>query len=225
MPAYKRQHYLPTVYLKQFSSDKSILSRKSRVWRTDENGSRIAPVESECRSDYFYSKKDPKSAETLFHGLENLYPSGVSKVRSEAEPNRDEHFSFMLMMFDLHLRNAAYENRTGSEGIEAYNVRVNLFKRELLLHRTEGEPSEDECLRCLRDHWRVRIVTAPTGIELLTSDNPSLWFTTRPNGGLHFAILPITPRFCAVAFDQRAVQAVSATTSDEERTILNLNQC
>ena len=95
MPPYKKQHYLPAVYLSQFSSDQQILTRAgSKVWRTDIIGTHLVSVKSECCKDYFYSKKDPKGTETMFQGLENLYPSSVRRVRSRTEPKPQEHYAF-----------------------------------------------------------------------------------------------------------------------------------
>lgn len=225
MPAYKKQHYLPAVYISQFSSDQTIVSRsRSQVWRTDSNGSRLVPVKSECRKNYFYSKKNPQNPETMFQGLENLYPICVKRVRSRTEPTSREHFALMLMMFDLHLRNVAYENRTKGEGLEAYNIRVDLFKREIVFNPKEGKVSDEDCSACLRKHWKIRILDTGPGTEFATSDNPSLWFSTQPDGHLHYVILPITPAFCALAFDTRVVQAVSATVSRSENDILIVNQ-
>src|SRR5277367_5694359 len=121
MPAYKKQHYLPSAYLKYFSVDQRICNRKSSVWRFDGKIQRCVPIESQCFSDYLYSKKEAAEIESKFQSRENNYCQIVDKIRANKEPTGHNFGDLFLSMFDFYLRNAIHKNRTGKEGIDAYD--------------------------------------------------------------------------------------------------------
>lgn len=136
MPAYKRQHYLPVAYLKYFSIDQSACDRDSWVWRFDGRQQKRVPVESQCSSDYHYSKQDPQTAESIFSKLESRYCAALDKIRAGREPSELECGNLLICMFDFFIRNAVHQNHTGKEGIEAYQIRSRIFWNEIFLRKT-----------------------------------------------------------------------------------------
>jgi hypothetical protein len=221
VPAYKRQHYLPAVYLKEFSGDRKP-TRNSLIWRYDGSLSRQVPVESQCAEDYFYSKERPAEAEKVFHGMENLYPKFLARVKAKQNPTGYEYFGLILMMLDLHLRGAAYLNETGGEGIAAYRMRFHAFKQQLLLGGLHESPTDDQVAEHLRACWRVRVLESVSGNQFLTSDHPSAWASLfRHRKQLDIVVLPLTPRFTAVAFDKRVVDVTTNCTTAEDEGRLN----
>ena len=142
MATYRKQHYLPAVYLQNFASDQGKPSRRSRIWRFNGLKQTHVSVESQCFENYGYSRSNPSGAESVFHGMEGMYGDCMKKIRAGLTGTKREYFGLILMMFDLHLRNAAYKNLTGLEGIEAYRIRLGCFKREILLEDRKEEPSD-----------------------------------------------------------------------------------
>ena len=177
MPAHKKQHYLPAVYLMRFSVDKVKPTRRSKIWRCDGARSHLVPVESQCFEDYHYSKANPSQTEQMFQQLEDIYAECIRKIQNRALPTTRDYFGLILMMFDLHIRTKAYGNFTGQEGIVAYRVRLTGLRRELILGKKEGNPSDAEVFAHLKQNWRVRILSSSPDTEFVTSDNPSAWFT------------------------------------------------
>src|SRR5437868_3168158 len=110
MPEYRRQHYLPAVYLREFSVDPSHIDRDSKVWRFDGKQHSLVPVETQCVDDYFYSRKQAQEAEKMFQNMEGLYAQCVRKIKARQSPTKDEFFGLILMIFDLHIRNEACGN-------------------------------------------------------------------------------------------------------------------
>jgi hypothetical protein len=230
VPEYKKQHYLPSAYLKYFSVDQSACNRKSKIWRFDGKDARLVPVETQCFGDYFYSKKDPAGAEKTFHALEAAYCRFVDEIKAGREPSRISYGDLFLNMTDFHLRNSAHKNRSSDEGLEAYNVRRNLFFVSLLLCAVTDNSAVNEesfvksILKHLFDFWRLEIIPAPQPAQFATSDNPSVLATCQTSSSnkappVEMIILPLDPRHIAIAFDRRsvAVQNKEATFQDVER--------
>lgn len=224
MPPFKRQHYLPALYLKNFSATPD-LGRKAFLWRFDGKSMKYVAVESQCGEDYFYSKKNPAAAEKRFWESEAAYDRCVRLIKERKPPKSWDYFSLILAIFDFHARNAIYENKTGKEGFYAYELRAGLLYRELLLGRTEGDISDFDVFQHLRQYWRVRILSPSPGNGILTSDNPALLFVLRPNTTqIGMAMLPITPYHLAVAFDSRIVYVEGNQMIGNDEGIFNQMQ-
>jgi hypothetical protein len=228
MPAYRRQHYLPAVYLKQFSADGPNATRTSSIWRLDQQRSVCVSVESQCAKDYFYSLCDPEGTEEMFRGMEAAYGRIAQKIWSGEDSTERDFFGLILMMFDLHCRNVCYANRTQEENVHAYRVRIHCL-RQILMGDTCGTVSDQQFGEHLRTVWRVRLLKATRGDELATCDNPVLWFTFDETADLHLMVMPVTPFYCAVAFDRRFSRAVGSNLSTTDESHLNnlqvLNCC
>jgi hypothetical protein len=159
----------------------------------------------------------------MFHGIEKLYGHCVAKIQAGQTSTTEEYFGLILMMFDVHLRNAAYENRTGQEGVSAYKLRLHLFKREFIMGRSDGEDAPDkEVADQLKRNWRVRVLTSRSGHSFITSDHPSAWVSVgKGRPGLNLVILPVTPTHVAIAFDRRIVDVVGSETTTEDDGRIN----
>jgi len=112
---YKKQHYVPVAYLQQFAADRSNISRKSQVWRFDGKESKLVAAETQCYENYFYSKGQAVEAEKMFQAGERSFPECVRSVMAGKCPTKLQFFGLIGTIFDLHLRNAAYENFTSCE--------------------------------------------------------------------------------------------------------------
>lgn len=213
---YKRQHYLPVGYLKYFSTDQTYFARDSWIWRSNGEAKSLVRVDSQCSSDYHYSKKDAASAEQTFHKVENRYCGFMEKILFGLSLNEQDYGALLANMFDIYIRNAIHKNNTGGEGIEAYLVRSRIFLGQVLLSRKDGFTAQD-----VQDHisnyWGVQIIAAPAGRVFITSDNPSVWTSLsdeRP--GLHLLTLPISPTQVAIAYDNRFVFVVSEQMLEDD---------
>jgi hypothetical protein len=221
MPSYKRQHYLPAVYLKQFSPDGHRATRKSMVWRLDEQCHKQVPVKSQCAKDYFYSSCDAKTNEEMFQKMERVYDRIAQKIWNCEKPGEGDYFGLILMMVDIHCRNPFYVNQTGEENIEAYHRRIHCLRNEVLMGTSSEIVTDAELLKRLRERWKVRLLEPARGNELVSCDNPSIWFTIDDSSDLHLMVMPVTPYFCAVAFDTRYCYVEGDRLVREDEELLN----
>lgn len=229
MPQYKRQHYLPSAYLKYFSADQSNCTRESSVWRFDGRTQRLVRVVSQCSEDYLYSMEKAAQTEKMFQRGEDAYCQCVDKLKTRQPLSGKDFGDLVLMMFDFHLCNAAHKNLTGKEGIDAYRLRNRIFVGKILLGREDGQITTADIADHMEKNWSVQIVSAMPNSMFITSDHPSVWTlvntpSVEPKPDLHLVTLPLTPNCTAVAFDRRVLQIVSGqATSDDEGT-LNIGQ-
>ena len=190
----QKQHYLPVVYLKQFSVDGPHSSRKSKIWRLDRNSHELVPVESQCHERFFYSATDTSSAEKLFQPSEKAYAELV-RLASDGLQNRTSHeyFALILMIISLHLRSPAYEVRQKRARIDVYKLLEQLAIFHILMPGSQEPVTSEELLAILKSRWRVRLLSCPLDCILITSDNPSVFFTVNNSGDPNFMILPVAP--------------------------------
>ena len=184
----------------------------------------LVPAESQCRKNYFYSKNQASAAETMFQPAEGFWAECVRSIKAGNPSTKAQFFGLILIMFDLHLRNAAYENETGKDNLHAYMLRLAGLK-QLLLGRNETQATDGEVMEHLRKHWRVRLLLASLGNEFITSDNPSVLIAapgTIPN--LQLAVLPVTPAHTAIAYDCQQIEVVGEQTTPMDEKLLNLLQ-
>ena len=213
--AYTRQHYLPAVYLQQFSVDGRWATRKSHIWRLDRERSKFVPVDSQCAPKHFYSRLDSQGAEATFHEIEGVYGQIAQKIWLRQQPSQKHYFGLILMMLDLHCRNITYENLTAKENLHAYKVRMHCM-RDLM-----GDPNAPLSNQQFLERWQVRLFENEDPSGLVTSDNPALFFTLDESSQLHLTIVPVTPSSCAVAFDSRFIQAAGNHLSVHDGSLLN----
>jgi hypothetical protein len=182
-------------------------------------------VISQCFGDYFYSRENAAEVEANFQKSEMLYCSCVDKIKANKPLTPNEYGSLLIMMIDLHLRNAIHDNQTGKEEIEAYRLRSRLFTQQILLGRTDDLITNKDVIIHFEKYWNLRILAVQPGNQIFTSDNPSVWHTFRKNKpGVHLVTLPLTPFHVAVAFDRRVLQVDDGTLTSEDQQILHAGQ-
>jgi hypothetical protein len=229
MPAYKKQHFLPTSYLKFFSEDQAVCNPQSCVWRYDGDEVRLVPVRSQCFGDYFYSKENAQEVEQMFQRRETIYSQFVEKIRASQESERKSYGDLFLCMADIFLRNGIHKNLTTREGLEAYDLRLNLFFSVMLLEKQTESFTKESIKAHLESHWRMEIISAPADFKFATSDNPSLFTTCRmpsPNrrAPLQLILLPLDPAHIAIAFDKRFMYVQNKPATALDVRTLNYNQ-
>lgn len=220
MAAYKRQHYVPAVYLKNFSVDGKTADRKSNIYRLDATRSLCVPVESQCAEDYFYTSKTPKATEENFQEMEGRYGNILKKVWEwKSASGSAEYYSLILVMADFHIRNLAYVNATGDERIAAYEMMIAHWRDHIC---GEDNASDVTWGKRLQENWRVLIVTPPKGGDFITSDNPCIW--SGPKGKQSLMFLPLTPGQMAVAYNRSIHRISGGAISQNDLDVLNSAQ-
>jgi hypothetical protein len=58
--------------------------------------------------------------------------------------------------------------------------------------------------------------------EIFTSDNPAICCAIDDSRDVHFILLPVTPGFCAVAFDKRFLEIIGPMTMEDLSKIQTL---
>ncbi|SRR5579862_163483 len=197
----KKQHYLPAVYLKQFSIEGSDATRKSKLYRLDRNFSGSVTVEDQCREDFYNSAASPVAAEALHQKYEDIYGKLATRIwAGENAGSEYNYFGLIITMLNLHFRNPAYENRTGDERISVYtNLEAEFLEQSLGVRPDPVSPSLEH-LALFKKCWGVSLMKTVEP-SLLTSDNPAHIFGE--DNVPRLITLPITPQVCAVAFDRR----------------------
>ena len=213
MSEYELQHYLPKVYLKQFSA-----TRKADIWRFDEHEYVTKPVSLQCAADNFYSSTNRKGAEEMFHQLEDAYGRVIQKIKPGKILTQKNYFGLILFMLQLHCRNIVYDNRTAKERAHACNV------CEELLLKLMGDTNEPLSYETFLNRWQVCLLQTKDDHELITSDNPVTVFSSDETGQPHLVTMPVTPFCCAVAFDIRIFRVTSCYLDVRDEAILNYYQ-
>jgi hypothetical protein len=225
MPGYKKQHYLPTAYLKNFSSDETKRSRSGNVWRLEGKSMRSVPIVSQCSSDYHYSKNRAEEIEKGFQKSEQAYTKCVDLILKDRPATRIDYGNLLIAMFDFYLRNRGHENWTGEEEYDAYRARQWGFINELLTQQKGGNVDEDGLIKFIETNWRLRILSPPEGCSFFTSDHPSVWLSLNSvTPALHMVFLPVSPTTMAVSFDSRVFEAVGDRISVEDLVTFNVGQ-
>lgn len=207
------QHYLPAVYLKQFSPDGADATRRSSLWRLGAKTHAFVKVEDQCREPFHYSKQDAQRAENLFQESEELYGLALQRIWRGQEATKRQYFGLIITMMSLHLRNPAYRNMSGLDNLELYLGLEETFMAQVLMAGLPSAESKQERLNHFSAIWRVTIMKTPD--EIFTSDNPALCCAIDEARDVEFILLPITPRLCAVAFDSRRLDIVGPMTTDD----------
>ncbi len=73
MAPYKKQHYLPAAYLRNFSVEGAASTRKSMIWRFDARLRKKVAVESQGSAPYHYSQAAADQVEAEFKVGEDFY--------------------------------------------------------------------------------------------------------------------------------------------------------
>jgi len=225
MPRYKYQHFVPRGYLKHFSIDGRNARRESLVWRLNGDQSELVPVQSECAADWHNTVEDAAKVERMFGVLENNYSRIANRIWSNNGLSEKQKLRLLVMMFELHCRNPAYENLMGKANIQAYEALTHCLR--ILIGGNGASISDTQHRKQLQAAWRVGLLHTSCEPGLITSDNPALWFTfddAQDTQRLHFMLLPVTPFCCAVAWDNRLVRVTRGDLREKDQIRLNHNQ-
>lgn len=224
MPAYKKQHYLPAAYLRNFSVDGAASTRKSRVWRFDARRRKPVSVESQGFADYHYSASAAEVVEAEFRVGEDFYAECYPDFWHRDGPSSSRReFGLLLMMLDLHIRNVAYAKAARNNHAD-YLAMSATVKCRVLWGRKIAPPDDQAIVDEATKSWRVAFIRCGTGNAFLTSDNPSLLVRVGTGGAFANAVLmPVTPLTYAVGYDARVLEVTPGVISpDDEATLTHL---
>jgi len=216
----KWQHYVPCCYLKHFAHDGVTKSRKTQVYFTDGETSQLRTVKRLAAEDYFYSEITP-AFDFVFNNMENDYPLIVEKMMNGEVLSEEESYKFIIIMCDLNIRNAAYENQTDKENKEVYTAIARAFAENVFGQAEGGRTDSQGMLHCIAAHWRLQLFCSESSEKFITSDNPSRVFDNPKTGRPVMIYLPIHPDYAAVAYDKRHLAVVGNDISNDALGELN----
>jgi len=221
MPLYKKQHYLPSAYLRNFSVDGPASTRKSRIWRLDAKARRQVTVESQGFRPYHYSDQAPEQVEREFQTGEDFYAECYPDFWHGNAPSTPRRaFGLLVMMLDLHIRNLAYAKATRNNHAD-YLAMSATVKYRILWGRQEAPADDEAILAEARRNWRVGFVRCASDHNFLTSDNPSLLARVGPGPAfVNLVLMPVTPLTYAVGYDARQLELKAGTISEEDEVVL-----
>lgn len=219
-----RQHYLPCVYLRNFSVDGAYADRSSTIWCLGERRLGPVSVEAECFGNYLFSKSNSAETEAEFKVVEDGYGEAVRKIWVNGNLTETEYFCLIYAAFEFHVRNLIHENQTGSEGFVAYRDRLStLLNRLVCGHDLNRSLTPAEMLFEIARTWAVHLVRSP-GPLLITSDNPSCCLAWKVEAKASFFILPVTPSVLAVVFDMRSTEICGGSLTEcDGRVLLDMS--
>lgn len=186
MAEYKRQHYVPRSYLRNFSPDggKSIGIFNLRQSKVIPSGG----LYTQCYEDYFYGK-DPKLEKALATGVEGPTSAVFSSIISEGKlpsPMTEEYANLLVFM----LLQSARTLSSNEEGEELAREFGNRLLKKMALVSGRFSPDELEGVELKMDHpvnmsirqsvamlplvldLRAKLLTNRTAYKFITSDNP-----------------------------------------------------
>lgn len=223
MNEHKRQHYLPSGYMKYFSSIGETQGRKTHIFYTDATQSRDdKTVNSLSCDDYHYSRGNAKEVEESFQQMENNYPPLVEKILKAEGLSVKEYYGMIATMVEYHARNPSYENLTTEENYDAYQQVSRGMMSEIfgeLSKRSENSNKDfRKMIDFLKNNWMMKRIHSENE-KFISSDHPSLFFSI--NNDLAFIFLPISPHYGVIAVDKRKIQIVDVEANYDD--IANLN--
>ncbi len=219
---YKIQHYVPVVYLRNWSVNQNVRNRNSEIWRFLIDGETWQKVKAkrEGCEDFHYSRLAAEVAEKSFHEMENDYATLTSEaIGGNLALNRRGTLQWMLIATDLFVRNSIHLNETEEENFKAYRRRSIMF-----LSFLSGLPADAEMQiigDTLLSNWQVLFLTyKPTPDEhLITSDVPCIPLSLMGLEQICF-YMPVGPSL-AIIIAPKTVKA--RTTVLTERDLIYLN--
>ena len=216
----KKQHWLPCAYLQFFSISGKRIGRKTRIYFTDGKISKEAPVKDLAVEKFTYSKKDPL-ADFKFHDYEQEYPTLIEKIINGDIPDRKNSHKLMLIIWDLHLRNISYQNRTDSDRAEIHD-QISRDFMALIFEETKSKGNDfKEANKHLTENWRLLTIQPITQEKFITSDNPSIIFSEPVKNKPVLTYIPIHPHVGIIIYDQRSIAINCKNISDDEIAVLN----
>jgi hypothetical protein len=225
MASHRNQHYLPCSYLRNFSVDGQRGSRKSSIWQIDSKGRRLVRVESQGFGRHFYSRDRAVEVEGLFQTGERFYAGLSRKFWDQQGPRtKHEHFGLLLMMLDLHIRNAIYA-KAKRDNYDEYLNMASTVKYRILWRRPEIPSGDEAIAEEAQKHWSMRVLRVGAGRSFIASDNPSMLFHLGDSKSLvNMVLTPLTPSTYGVAVDNRELDITATSTSKTDEGKLTISQ-
>ena len=220
--AYKRQHFVPVVYLRNWSTDPKRRNRRSKIWRyqIDRHTSVEVRAEIEGCEEYFYSRFAAEYAERSFHEMENDYGLISDSIISGATADSPrEQLQWLLIATDLFVRNAVHSNETAAENYDAYRQRSIMFMKQL--SGLEETTDMQEICDKLVEEWKIHFLrlNATPETHLITSDVPC--FPLQLMGPKqHCFYMPVAPSVAIIA-SKNDVQVDDSRLTEKDVTFLN----
>jgi hypothetical protein len=209
----KRQHFVPASYLQFFGVSESGSGRQSKVYVLSSNRYCVERVENVSFSNWTYSKQNPNEAEKYFHQIESTYPNLLRRLLKLESVSEIEKALLFITAVNLNLRNPSYIKPSPRE-------RIDLIKISELSFIFEKHKSPTSFLTHLMIDWTVRILKVDE--FLVTSDNPSVMFSTKDE--FSCLLLPLTPSHLFVAYRKSIFRDFNfKEIKISERDISNLN--
>ncbi|ATN12056.1 hypothetical protein CRN80_21570 [Pseudomonas sp. FDAARGOS_380] len=190
MPANKKHHYVPRVYLKNFSSnEKTInlynLSRDIVI--------REGKLKSQCYRDYLYGEED--KLEKALGLVENQAAKLFRKIRRELKPPQAESNDFVnFLMFVIYQRSRTlYAARAINEMLVAMAKKFISYRPDVpedIFDKITIKVNEPaiHALRAANHslHFALdlscKLLLAKKGTEFITSDNPVVFYNQALEG-------------------------------------------
>src|ERR1039457_2871701 len=252
MAEYKKQHYIPQFYLRNFSTDRRrvclfLLAQKKPI--------RDVNIKGQCVRDYFYSKdiEVEKALSGLIEGPAHIAIARLLKTGHLPAAESDDMAKLLSFVLTLQGRTLAASNAMeemtehfGKHVIEAYTQASGKYTADQLkgIRMRLTQPAlmslviATQMLPLVMDLKPALLTTNQRG--LITSDNPvvavnpymqGVWDgsnTGSASAGLQ-VILPISPQAALFFYDDEIYELVvaaepSVTLSKEDVETLNLLQ-
>lgn len=207
MVANKRQHWLPCVYLREFS-DQPELGRKAPLRRFDGSPpTQLVSAESQCAKDFFFSTDTALEAD-VWKNLEGDWPNVLERLRritrGESDSNDSELTAkLFLQLTTLHLRSAAF--RLDDDGPRLDKILVTAVE---FLRAIGGEESADGQWT-LPESWTTFLIAADAP-AFVTSDNPVVMFANEPAQMNGCFGAPVDEKHWAFVYDRKKMALTEA---------------
>jgi len=215
----KFQHWVPCGYLKAFAIGGEIKGRNTRVYVTTVDECRDKKVAKIGGENWTYSRSNP-ALDHEFNDMENDIPIIVNRLIDGELLTAKESLGFMLIVFDLHHRSAAYDNQTAKERFEAYQ-RVSTQWLALISPDQSYVSDMQKLCDYLSSNWTLMMIQPETSEKFVSSDHPSIIFTDSVDEKPILAVLPVTPSLCAMAYDSNRIDITKNKVTDLELGLLN----
>lgn len=219
MSNYKRQHYLPSGYMKFFSNTGKPNGRKTHIYYSDATSSKCdRTVESLSCDDYHYSIGSARDVEKSFQQMENLYPPIVEKILQRKTLTTKDYYGIILTMVEYHARNPSYKNITNKENYAAYLAVSSGIMGEIFGELAANTVDMKKKFDFLKTNWEMKPIYLKDD-KFISSDHPSLLFSI--DDELAYIFLPISPCCGIVAVDKRKVQIIGDEANHDDNAMLN----
>ena len=237
MPEFKKQHYLPRVYLRAWARAED----KHVFWHNESQG-RWVPYGDQCQKPNFYSKDRAQEAESEMWSYETSWGRFLREVEDVGYAVAPVSNSWLApsnpLDFCTHLlaRNIYFERHGDGDGFDAYRTAYTAYAlgfgpgrwapalehRESRADGTQHVKQADNFLEVEVPQADVRSVLLTSARPLVTSDNPVI--AVGRDNEIHGYALPATPRHLLVVWNPARVVVDLSPLSPRSSEAANLLQ-